>query len=70
MRRFHQSYSIHFQMAQLEQNIWAMVEDVSDSAVRITEKFLRPLMKLSDEKIKTCLEILMGQGLAEYNKKV
>ncbi|KAH3808019.1 uncharacterized protein LOC127833409 [Dreissena polymorpha] len=57
-------------MAQLEQNIWAMVEDVSESAVKITEKFFRPLVKLSDVEVKTCLEILKRLGLAEYNKKV
>ncbi|KAH3870647.1 hypothetical protein DPMN_033835, partial [Dreissena polymorpha] len=69
MRRFQQSYGIHLQMAQLEQNVWDMVEE-SESAVKITEKFFRPLMKLSDDKIKTCLEILKRLGLAEYNEKV
>ncbi|XP_052265866.1 uncharacterized protein LOC127868277 isoform X2 [Dreissena polymorpha] len=70
VRRFQQSYGIHLKMAQLEQNVWAMVEDVSESVVNITEKFFRPLMKLTDDEIKTCLEILKSQGLAEYNKKV
>ncbi|KAH3870556.1 hypothetical protein DPMN_033744 [Dreissena polymorpha] len=69
MRRFQQSYGIHLQMAQLEQNVWDMVEE-SESVVKITEKFFRPLMKLSDDEIKTCLEILKSQGLTEYNEKV
>ncbi|KAH3870622.1 hypothetical protein DPMN_033810 [Dreissena polymorpha] len=69
MRRFQQSYGLHLQMAQLEQNVWDMVEE-SESAVKITEKFFRPLMKLSDDKIKTCLEILKSRRLAEYNEKV
>jgi len=64
MRLFQHSYGLHIKMAQLEQNIWAMVEDVSDSGVKITEKFFRPLMKLSSDGIKTCLDILRRQGLA------
>ncbi|XP_052255161.1 uncharacterized protein LOC127860896 [Dreissena polymorpha] len=70
VRRFQQVYGIHLKTAQLDQNIWAMVEDVSESAIKINEKFFRPLVKLSDVEVKTCLEILKRLGLAEYNKKV
>ncbi|KAH3833272.1 hypothetical protein DPMN_106577 [Dreissena polymorpha] len=70
MRRFQQGYGIHLKMAQLEHNIWAMVEDVSESTVKITEKIFRPLVKLSDVEVKTFLEIPKRLGLAEYNKRV
>ncbi|XP_052252425.1 uncharacterized protein LOC127859059 [Dreissena polymorpha] len=58
-------------MAQLEQRVWAIVEEVSGDAVKITEKFFRPLLKIqSTEDIESCLNILRSKGLAEYNNKI
>ncbi|KAH3863691.1 hypothetical protein DPMN_026681 [Dreissena polymorpha] len=39
IRRFQQTYGLHLQMAQLEQNVWDIVEHVSNSGLTISEKF-------------------------------
>ncbi|KAH3825035.1 hypothetical protein DPMN_126897 [Dreissena polymorpha] len=58
-------------MAQLEQRVWVIVEEVSGGAVKITEKFFRPLVKIqSTEDIESCLNILRSKGLAEYNNNM
>ncbi|KAH3847127.1 hypothetical protein DPMN_089442 [Dreissena polymorpha] len=70
IRRFQNSYGLHMKMAQLEQRVWAIVEEVS-GAVKISEKFFRPLLKIqSTEDIESCLNILRSKGLAEYNNKM
>ncbi|KAH3884735.1 hypothetical protein DPMN_008721 [Dreissena polymorpha] len=71
IRRFQNSYGLHMKMAQLEQRVWAIVEEVSGGAVKISEKFFRPLLKIqSTEDIESCLNILRSKGLAEYNNKM
>ncbi|KAH3870868.1 hypothetical protein DPMN_034059 [Dreissena polymorpha] len=71
IRRLQNSYGLHLNMAQLEQRVWAIVEEVSGYAVKITEKFFRPLLKIqSTEDIESCLNILRSEGLADYNNNL